>query len=381
MLRVPILFTLLAVGLPAFVTRIHASSAMHHGSKGSDAVAITTFIYHPYSEGYRQANNDDDNEESFKKANSDEKGYASNTDKQPYSETVEYIDYFQRHPQQSESLDHVYSDDGSSYGGRHERFQTTIYEDLTGSSQEQKAVDRENEEIKDQQPAFVHRQTRQQKSDALQPYLLPADTAQLRSKLSEQAADNRIQREKLERRTTLDGIQEELVESGIIPDVLPATFQPEFNVTLRFDNQLVQMGEILTLNDTRHEPLIEFDSQPEQTFSVAIVDPDAPSMARHGYRSFRHFLVANLDTKEDTVSNILTPYEPPRPEFGTGMHRYAVVVLKQLDGRFNVSDSDIPQSRVRFNVVDWGKARNMKPVAASFFLVKRQHQNEHVDYN
>ncbi|KAJ1819295.1 hypothetical protein LPJ56_001615 [Coemansia sp. RSA 2599] len=63
------------------------------------------------------------------------------------------------------------------------------------------------------------------------------------------------------------------------------------------------------------------------------------------------------------------------------MHRYAVVVLKQLGGRFNVTDSDIPPSRVRFNVVEWGNTRNMKPVAASFFLVKRQHQNEHVDYN
>ncbi|KAJ1881770.1 hypothetical protein H4R99_001438 [Coemansia sp. RSA 1722] len=365
MLRVPILFTVLAVGLPVFVSRTNAA-ALH--SKDSDAVAITTFIYHPYSEGYRQSNN----EESHAKD-----AYSAQSDKQPYSETVEYIDYFQRSPQ-SESLDRVYSGD-SSRDNKYERMQTTMYEDAPAyvdySEPRSRGVMREVAEGVSQEQ---HRQNR--KPDVMQPYMLPPDTPLMRAKLADQAAD-RIQQEELERRTTLDGIHEELVESGIIPDVLPQTFQPEFNITLRFDSQLVQMGEVLTLNDTRHEPIIEFDSQPEQTFSVAIVDPDAPSMARHGYRSFRHFLVSNLDTKEKTVSNILTSYEPPQPAFGTGMHRYAVVVLKQLGGRFNVTDNDVPQSRVRFNVIDWGKEHNMKPVAASFFLVKRQHQNEHVDYN
>ncbi|KAJ1796124.1 hypothetical protein LPJ75_007304, partial [Coemansia sp. RSA 2598] len=329
----------------------------------SDAVAITTFIYHPYSEGYRQSS---DEEPSLA---TNENYDTAQSRKRPYSESIEYIDYFQRRPHmQSEPLA-----DGAYSGDRRERWQTTIYEEApeyrerlepgsrgsamreeTGSNniyQQGNWVEGEEQQQQQQAAAAttaVHRH-QSRDPDSLQPYLLTADSQQTHAKLADSIADS-IQREELQRRTTLDGIREELADSGIIPDVLPQTFQPEFNITLRFDNQPVQMGEVLTLNDTRHEPIIEFDSQPEQTFSVAIVDPDAPSMARHGYRSFRHFLVSNLDTKEDTVSNILTAYEPPQPAFGTGMHRYAVVVLKQLGGRFNVTDSDIPPSRVRFNV-------------------------------
>ncbi|KAJ1863445.1 hypothetical protein LPJ73_000518 [Coemansia sp. RSA 2703] len=357
MLRVPIYVALLAVGLPVFVSRINAEP--HHG--GHETI-LTTVVFHPVN---------------------DAKQVVENTypDSHASTASVDYIDYFEKQAPHEETF--------YDYDDRHPR--TTEYADYDDAK---RPLAREPAGIYDEdgnlsthtvyeydqptpQTAF-HRQIRH--SGEIKPHVIPPADAKDSTTAPESASDLILKAE-IEKRNTLDGIHDELVSSGLIPDVLPAEFLPEFNITLRFNGQRVQLGEVLTLNDTRHEPIIEFDSQPEQTFSVAIVDPDAPSMARHGYRSFRHFLVANLDSQLSTVSNILTSYEPPQPAFGTGMHRYAVVVLKQLDGRFNVTDSDIPESRTRFNVIDWGKAHNMKPVAASFFLVKRMHQNEHVDYS
>ncbi|KAI7823407.1 phosphatidylethanolamine-binding protein, partial [Kickxella alabastrina] len=154
----------------------------------------------------------------------------------------------------------------------------------------------------------------------------------------------RQQEKAMAKRSTLEGVRETLVDSGLIPDVLPDSFKPEFNITLRFNNQPVSMGEILTLNDTRNEPTIEFDGPLGQVFTVAIVDADSPSMAN---------MASNLDNVPGSTNNIITPYQAPQPAFGTGLHRFAVTVLKQND-RFKVTDSDIPESRVRFDVNEWG---------------------------
>ncbi|KAJ1926980.1 hypothetical protein FBU59_007261, partial [Linderina macrospora] len=135
---------------------------------------------------------------------------------------------------------------------------------------------------------------------------------------------------------------------------------------------------VLSINETREEPTVEFDAPPNEVFAVAIVDPDAPATTRHGYRSYRHFLVANLDSSPDRPINIITSYQGPLPAFNSGFHRYAVVVLKQK-GPFNVTMDDVPESRVRFDMEQWGKERGMKPVAATYFMVKRNHVNDELD--
>ncbi|KAJ1949902.1 hypothetical protein EC988_004583, partial [Linderina pennispora] len=169
-----------------------------------------------------------------------------------------------------------------------------------------------------------------------------------------------------------------LRDAHIIPDVLPDSFVAEFPVSVRYGDKEAAMGQVLSINETREEPTIEFDAPPNEVFTVAIVDPDAPATTRHGYRSFRHFLVSNLDSTPDRPTNIITEYLGPLPSFNSGFHRYAVVVLKQKEP-FNVTRDDVPKSRVRFDAVQWGNERGMKPVAATYFVVKRNHVNDDLD--
>ncbi|KAJ1945986.1 hypothetical protein GGF37_001415 [Kickxella alabastrina] len=290
--------------------------------------------------------------------------YADYVERRPYADVVEYVEYSNQYANRyAKSYTDSYAD---SYKDQYLRNEVVEYVTVY-------------EEEAPRQKNAVHRQIRNRNRDDSQNMTLNRVDDQDTILVREVEENIERQQEKaMAKRSTLEGVRETLVDSGLIPDVLPDSFKPEFNITLRFNNQPVSMGEILTLNDTRNEPTIEFDGPLGQVFTVAIVDADSPSMAKHGYRSYRHFLASNLDNVPGSTNNIITPYQAPQPAFGTGLHRFAVTVLKQND-RFKVTDSDIPESRVRFDVNEWGKVHKMRPVAATFFLVKRQHQNERVD--
>ncbi|KAJ2712257.1 hypothetical protein H4R19_002847 [Coemansia spiralis] len=187
-------------------------------------------------------------------------------------------------------------------------------------------------------------------NDSLAPYLLPEANYR-----AEAAATER----------ELDTVRTDLQAASVIPEVLPAMFAPEFAVTVKFGHDLVPMGELLTTAQVQDEPSVEFDAPPNQLFAIAIVDPDAPSVSRHGYRSYRHYLLGNLGLHSfDT----LTPFEPPSPSPGPA-HRYVVLVFRQ-HAHIAFGPDDVPDSRVRFDAAKWARELNMTPVAATFFTVK-----------
>ncbi|KAJ1962441.1 hypothetical protein GGI12_002648 [Dipsacomyces acuminosporus] len=205
---------------------------------------------------------------------------------------------------------------------------------------------------------------------SLEPYLLTASKAKSDPK-------SKSQQPALTEQQRLEQVRKQLQDAKIIPDVLSDSFKPEFPLAIKFQpEQNVTMGQLLSINDTRVEPVIEFDAPPGQIFTVGIVDPDSPSAGRHGYRSFRHFLMSNLDAAELSEMNVLTGYQSPDPGMGSGLHRYVVVVMRQQQGKMNILDGDVPQTRVRFDIEKWGSDRNMKPVAATYFIVKRNNPSE-----
>ncbi|KAJ2477435.1 hypothetical protein IWW56_004338 [Coemansia sp. RSA 2131] len=183
----------------------------------------------------------------------------------------------------------------------------------------------------------------------------------------------------IRKQAVLDGIAAELKDADVIPDILPTTFIPEFELSITFNGlrHPIDMGQLLSINDTQEEPIIEFDAPPGSMFTVAIVDIDSPSNSRHGYRSYRHFLMSNLGLYDDYRGEKLTAYRAPQPSFASGAHRIAVVVLKQT-AYVEFTPQDVPHSRVRFDAVKWGAHYHMTPVAASYFMVQRKHAMDFV---
>lgn len=94
-----------------------------------------------------------------------------------------------------------------------------------------------------------------------------------------------------------------LKREHIIPDVLPDTFAPSLLFSIVYPNgREVLLGNEFTVDEAQDEPAISFaamnmpveqadSTEGEVGYTLAMLDPDAPSRAEPLYRSFRHWVV------------------------------------------------------------------------------------------
>ena len=102
----------------------------------------------------------------------------------------------------------------------------------------------------------------------------------------------------------LSAIISALQKEQIIPDVVPAatSFTPTVLFSVVYPNGAeVNLGNELTVEETQDEPDIRlaalngpWDDAPEASYTLVMLDPDAPYRADAVYRSFRHWVVSAL---------------------------------------------------------------------------------------
>lgn len=106
----------------------------------------------------------------------------------------------------------------------------------------------------------------------------------------------------------LSSIVAALKREQIIPDVLPETlaFTPSVLFSVVYPNGAeVNLGNEMTVADTQDEPELRLaalngpwdDSASEASYTLAMLDPDAPSRDESIYRTFRHWLVGHHTCK------------------------------------------------------------------------------------
>lgn len=101
-----------------------------------------------------------------------------------------------------------------------------------------------------------------------------------------------------------------LTAAHLIPDVLPPSFVPTHLLSLLYPSAEVLLGNALAPADAADEPLVSFaplgvpaatadaggeqregDGEGDVAYTLAMVDPDAPTRANPEFRSFRHWVV------------------------------------------------------------------------------------------
>lgn len=113
-----------------------------------------------------------------------------------------------------------------------------------------------------------------------------------------------------------DSVTTALKKNQIIPDVRPNTlpgfifltnqlciqvvpedFVPATLLNVSWGDKDVQLGNELTKTDTAEVPVITFapgaEDHPDSTYTLALLDPDAPSRADPKFGPFRHWVVSN----------------------------------------------------------------------------------------
>lgn len=150
-----------------------------------------------------------------------------------------------------------------------------------------------------------------------------------------------------------------LAMAKVFPDVVSKVTDAA-TLVVEYDGKPVKNGDHLKPSETQEEPLITIAG--ENTYTLVVVDPDAPSPDHPKYRYFLHWLVVNIPGVDVTRGEVVTPYMGPSPPKGT--HRYVFLLYKQ-SGRLSVRN---PHSRQNFTLHQFSQEHKLgDPAAAVFF--------------
>ncbi|KAI0777473.1 PEBP-like protein [Trametes elegans] len=190
----------------------------------------------------------------------------------------------------------------------------------------------------------------------------------------------------------LNSIISALKREQIIPDVLPdgAASTPSVLFSVVYPNGAeVNLGNHLTVEDTQDEPEIRLAALTgpwddagagEASYTLAMLDPDAPSRGEPIYRTFRHWLITGLKSPALTANaagalNALkthpatTPYRPPGPRPNSGLHRYTSAqpfVVPQGAPEYGAA----LEERRSWSPTGFAEKYGLKLVGANYFLVQ-----------
>jgi len=152
-------------------------------------------------------------------------------------------------------------------------------------------------------------------------------------------------------------------------DVFTAMMYPK-GVQVSFKGLNATDGNQAKPSQAREAPTISWPEPDKGWFyTLAMVDPDAPSKDDPKYREWRHWLVINIPGDDIHRGDVLTPYAGPAPPKGTGFHRYVILVYKQPNRIMAESMNNEGTGRASFKIEQWAQRHNLgTPIAVNYFL-------------
>lgn len=118
-------------------------------------------------------------------------------------------------------------------------------------------------------------------------------------------------------------------KAEIIPDVIDAP--PKATATVIYaNNKAVALGNELTPTDVKDPPVtVNWEAENSTYYTLAMVDPDAPTRTEPKFREVNHWLIVNIFQNDLSTGDVITEYLGSGPPKGTGLHRYVFLVYKQ----------------------------------------------------
>lgn len=167
------------------------------------------------------------------------------------------------------------------------------------------------------------------------------------------------------------GIQGLFKEHCVVPDVISDA--PQELAEVNFSNGIkVEMGKELTPTQVKKPPTVKWAAKESEYYTLAMVDPDAPSRENPKFREWHHWLVGNIQGGDMNKSEVLSDYIGSGPPKGTGLHRYVFLVYKQPE---KLNFSQVPKlpnnsgdKRGKFSISSFATKFGLgSPVAGNFY--------------
>ncbi|XP_022914164.2 protein D3-like [Onthophagus taurus] len=125
-------------------------------------------------------------------------------------------------------------------------------------------------------------------------------------------------------------IKTKFEQEEIIPDVIDKSPDKKLIITYSGGEE-VNLGEELTPTQVKDPPTIKFEPEQDVYYTLAMVDPDAPSRDNHTFREVNHWLIGNILNGNFENADTITEYLGSGPPKGTGLHRYIFLLFKQKE--------------------------------------------------
>ncbi|TFK94650.1 PEBP-like protein [Polyporus arcularius HHB13444] len=187
---------------------------------------------------------------------------------------------------------------------------------------------------------------------------------------------------------TVADVEQAFTTAKIVPDVLPS-FDPVGLLNVVFldnvtnTNISVTPGLNLTREQTALRPTVSFTSNTtsfaQQTFILAMVDPDAPTPQNPTVAQIRHLLAPNITLSGSLATGALlvnnspaiSDFQRPTPPAGSDPHRYILLLFAQPANFSSVVTGIVNSSTPisNFNISAFAEQLGLgSPLAGNFFL-------------
>jgi phosphatidylethanolamine-binding protein len=153
-----------------------------------------------------------------------------------------------------------------------------------------------------------------------------------------------------------------LFEGG---DILPE-FSPSIPLGVSYGSHAADFGNQYELREVPKAPSIHFTGLPGESYTILMMDPDAPGPKEPAMRNWLHWIVENIPSNGDvSAGHVVTSYAPPTPPKGN--HRYVLLLCQQQRGVKMAAEN--PPGRGKFSAIDFIGRHSLKPVGINYFMV------------
>lgn len=160
----------------------------------------------------------------------------------------------------------------------------------------------------------------------------------------------------------------------IVPDVL--TTAPSEMLDIQYPSGVrVDKGKELTPTQVKDPPVVKWTAKESEYYTLAMVDPDAPSRENPKFREWHHWLVGNIFGGDMNKSEVLSDYIGSGPPKGTGLHRYVFLLYKQPEkcdfGKVPKLPNNSGDKRGKFSIAKFAQQFKLgTPIAGNFYVAK-----------
>ncbi|CAB3219860.1 unnamed protein product [Arctia plantaginis] len=156
----------------------------------------------------------------------------------------------------------------------------------------------------------------------------------------------------------------------IVPDIVPKAPNAVASV-LYPSGVVVNLGNVLMPSSVQETPIVEWDADSNQFYTLAMIDADPPSRAEPTAREYQHWLVGNVPGANIEEGERLSDYIGSGPPAGTGLHRYVFLVYQQ-PGKLTFDEprltNVLSSERGGFSIADFAIKYSMgDPIAGNFY--------------